>query len=443
MHDTSAKVNAVNKLCTGCGGCVSESQKSLKMDWDDYGFIIPIKVGTDVPKDVIKVCPFNPNPEEAVSDEDKLASLFLKDAPKFDSKVGRYISTYAGFSHEFRDSSSSGGLATYIFKKVLTNDIADRLYVVSEQDGSYGYQFFDRSEDITKISKTRYIPVTMEQLFLEIDAFDGRVAVSGVACFIKAIRLKQYYYPKLKEKIPFLIGIICGGWKSKFFTDYLAQEAGIAGGYTSAEYRVKDSGSQANDYSFSALDDMGHEHDIKMRRLGDMWGTGLFKSEACDFCTDVLSELADVSLGDAWLPEYKNDGMGNSVIVSRTVTADDIIRRGIHNGDLEVATVSEQKVIQSQSSSFYHRHTAIRFRINLYSILGMGDKLPPIRYRIKRSISFPFAIVQVVRCISRRKSLVIWKKYKKSVDFNKGMAPYLKSLKIVTRYYHKLRRLVS
>jgi coenzyme F420-reducing hydrogenase beta subunit len=42
-----------------------------------------------------------------------------------------------------------------------------------------------------------------------------------------------------------------------------------------------------------------------------MWGTGLFKSNACDFCDDVTTELADVSL-DAWIP-YNKDGLGNSV----------------------------------------------------------------------------------------------------------------------------------
>ena len=32
----------------------------------------------------------------------------------------------------------------------------------------------------------------------------------------------------LKEKIHFLVGIICGGLKSKFFTEYLTETAGIA-----------------------------------------------------------------------------------------------------------------------------------------------------------------------------------------------------------------------
>ena len=56
---------------------------------------------------------------------------------------------------------------------------------------------------------------------------DGKVAIVGVACFIKAIRLAQFYNPLLKDKIPFLVGIICGGVKSRFFTEYLAFKAGV------------------------------------------------------------------------------------------------------------------------------------------------------------------------------------------------------------------------
>lgn len=51
-----------------------------------------------------------------------------------------------------------------------------------------------------------------------------------------------------------------------------------------------------------------------MRNLGDMWGTGLFKLNACDFYDDVTTELADISLGDAWLKPYDSDGAGNNII---------------------------------------------------------------------------------------------------------------------------------
>ncbi len=39
-----------------------------------------------------------------------------------------------------------------------------------------------------------------------------------------------------------------------------------------------------------------------------MWGGGLFKANAYDFCDYVTTELADISLDDARLPRYNQDG---------------------------------------------------------------------------------------------------------------------------------------
>ncbi len=144
-------------------------------------------------------------------------------------KAGASESAYIGYSKKFRPTSSSGGVATYVFDKLLEQGHVDYLFVV-QTDGSngYRYQVLRRTDDIRKTSKTRYFPVSMDELFTIIERTEGRVAVSGVACFIKAIRLKQHYHPELKDRIPFLVGIICGGLKSRRYTDFLAQSAGIS-----------------------------------------------------------------------------------------------------------------------------------------------------------------------------------------------------------------------
>ena len=427
-------------LCTGCGACVSEcSSASLSMDWNDYGFLTPKRnIETVDNDDLIRVCPFNPNPEEEVKDEDALADIFLKDASHYDEKVGRFENTYIGYSREFRVTSSSGGIATYIFEQLLKQKKVDRLYVVKEINGTYEYQLFDDFEQIKQISKTKYIPVTLESLFKEINNIHGKIAVSGVACFIKAVRLKQHYHPELKDKIPFLIGIICGGLKSRFFTDYLAQRAGVEGEYNRQDYRIKDAESLSSDYSFGVFDSNSNFRQMKMRNVGDMWGTGLFKSSACDFCTDVLTELADISLGDAWLEEYKKDGLGNSVVITRSKLASDLIIEGINNGELALSIVAAEKVIKSQSASFSHRQDAVKLRMLVRRI--QGKIVPYVRKRVMKSISLPYKVVQLQRLQTRRVSLDIWKREKTAKTFDMKMRMHLELLIFCTKVYHKLRR---
>ena len=75
--------------------------------------------------------------------------------------------------------------------------------------------------------------------------------------------MHQEKFPQLKEKIPFLVGIICGGIKSKFFTDYLSQKSGITTNYSKQEYRIKDARSTSSDYSFGAFDILEKFHQMK------------------------------------------------------------------------------------------------------------------------------------------------------------------------------------
>src|SRR5690606_12997867 len=332
-----------NELCIGCGVCISESQGS-SMIWNEYGFLIP-DISKPFKNDDIEVFTFNPENEKEIEDEDKIAEYFMVDTPYKDSKIGHYHEIYVGHSKKFRPTSSSGGIGTYLLEQLLQQQIVDHLFVVKEIDGKYAYQWFDSIENITTTSKTRYLPVSLEKLFIEIDSKPGKVAVSGIPPFLKAIRLKQYYYPEYQEKIPFLIGIICGGWKSKFFTDYLAQKAGIKGNYYKQEYRIKDEASYALDYSFGAFDENENFHQMKMKLAGNMWGTGFFNANASDFSDDVTAELGDVSLGDAWINPYMKDGKGTSLFVTRSVLAEKLIQEGIQKGELELKKLPVQDFI--------------------------------------------------------------------------------------------------
>lgn len=426
-----------NELCTGCGICVSESTSS-HMIWDENGFLIP-KLNNSFNERAIKLCPFNLEPEEAVQDEDRLASQFFLNSKNIDKQVGHFENIYVGYSINHRKTSSSGGIATYVFEQLLERKFVDHLFIVKEYKGSYSYQWFSNLDKIREISKTQYIPVTLENLFKEIDSKDGKIAVSGVSCFIKAIRLKQYYYPEYREKISFLIGIICGGLKSRFFTDYLAQKSGIEGAYNKQQYRIKDAQSTASDYSFGAFNGNGQFLEMKMRTVGDMWGTGLFKSNACDFCDDVTNELADISLGDAWLAPYSQEGLGTSVIVTRTDIADSIVSEGIAKNQLAVTNLELSKFNLSQAGSFKHRHSGLEYRMNLKA--KEHKLVPKKRMRFLTDIPFEFKMVQKQRMLVREESLEVWKVLKSAKEFDTKLFVGKKNLFWFTRIYHQLQKL--
>ncbi|WP_335674202.1 Coenzyme F420 hydrogenase/dehydrogenase, beta subunit C-terminal domain [Providencia stuartii] len=441
-------INSVvkNDLCTGCGLCtLACSNNSLKMELNEYGFYVPVKIKECSSEcQCIKVCPFNPTPDLDVRTENEIADLFLQqENPHIQDQIGRYTGLYAGYSIENRLSSSSGGIATYILTELLKKGIIQHVISVKESkvaEKHYEYTISSTEEELKSTSKTKYYPVTLENSLKKIKELNGNIAIVGVACFIKGIRLAQHYDPVLKQKINFLVGIICGGVKSTFFAEYLASKAGVSPTeYSKPNFRVKNINSTAGNYSFSCMNKAGEEKLIKMWQVGDMWGTGLFKANACDFCDDVTTELADISLGDAWLEPFSNDGKGTNVIVTRSKIAEALIQNGISRKEIYISKLSEEQFIASQQGSFNHRHTGLLYRKG--NALSKNIQIAPKRFD-NLKISLLLKLIQKMRMQTREKSLECWKKEKNAQIFDKKMHASLFILKKLTRLNHIQRGII-
>ena len=437
-----------NDICVGCGLCTFRCRsKAIEMQWNEYGFLIPVLTGTcNASGNCITVFPFNPYPKAEVRTETELAEVCLKEASSTHPKIGKYNGLYAGYAPEFRITSSSGGLATYILTELLERGIADHVFSVKESGNEgthYAYAVSSNKEELLAGSKTRYFPVTLSSVFSEIEKLNGKVAIVGIGCFIKAIRLAQVADPSLKEKITFLTGIICGGMKSRFFTEYLAEKSGVPKDqYCKPEFRIKDPHSTASDYSFGCHNKKGTDQKtIKMNTVSDMWGTGFFKNNACDFCDDVTTELADISLGDAWLNPYAADGRGTNVIVTRSPLARLLIEEGIRSGKLKVEELQLSRFLASQEGSFSHRHSGLPFRIR--KARQNGQLVTPKRFGQKGALTFDYKFIQYLRMKIRRKTLTLWKNVPDTRTFDKKMRMDLLILQKATRFYHIKKRITN
>lgn len=427
-------------MCIGCGACLySSSNDNLVMKWNKEGFLNPTSETSDMESEKsLKVCPFNPFPDKEVRTENEIAKIFLNDAPNRHLRVGHYYNTYVGYSNKYRLTSSSGGMATYLIDQLFEKDIVDAVITVKEgKESFYEYSVIRSTDDLVSTSETRYYPVTLGTVINQLKTSDERFAIVGIACFLKSVRLLQFYHPELKEKIKFTIGIICGGVKSKFFAEYLADKSGVSSNqFSKPQFRIKDHNSSASDYSFGCKDTKGELHTIKMKKVGDMWGSGMFKNNACDFCDDVTTELADISLGDAWLNPYNQDGKGTNVMVTRSKLAEKLINDGIINKELSVDPLDFNQFLSSQQGSFNHRHLALGYRIKLAK--KKGSTVPPKRHD-KESISFDFKLVQKQRMVVRKQSLIQWPIAKSSSEFDEAMLKSKDKLQRRTRLYHYIR----
>jgi len=89
--------------------------------------------------------------------------------------------------------------------------------------------------------------------------------------------------------------------------------------------------------------------------FGSEYNLGFLQYEACDYCDDVVAETADITIGDAWLPEYIVDGAGTNIVIVRSPDLLEILRTAAQNGQLALEEVAPEKAIRSQAGGFRQR----------------------------------------------------------------------------------------
>lgn len=376
-------------LCIGCGACAAIPGSSLRIGMGEDGrYRAEPKDGAylDAEGPYTAVCPF-----ASAYDEDSLSRTFLNsDDAEFDSQIGTHRETGAGHveADAFRDNGSSGGMTSWFLNRLLDqNEIDAVLHVkpgAAAADPLFSFGISNTSEELSAGAKTRYYPVEMSGVLKHVQENPGRYAVVGVPCFIKAIRLSQLQQPVLQERIRFCIGLTCGHLKSTRFAESLAWEQGVEPhDLSSIDFRVK-SDERSDRYNVSVTGSDGETRTAPTTDLSVTdWGMGFFKYKACDYCDDVLGETADISFGDAWLPEFTADPQGDNIVVARSTAAREVLNR--NRKDLQITDISAERVARSQDAGLRHRREGLSYR--LARDIENGRPVP--RKRVEPSADIP------------------------------------------------------
>ena len=201
--------------------------------------------------------------------------------------------------------------------------------------------------------------------------------------------------------------------KSKFYTDYLINKTNYTPSKTediTPLYRIKEANSfGASDYSFGVELQNKTVSKLKMKSLPDMWGTGFFKANACDFCDDLCAENADLSIGDAWIKPYVDDNLGDNIVITRSRLAEKYIQLGIENNELNLDFIPSDLAVKSQSGNVTHRKKGLKLRLFLESWSSTkGNNNIILKKRVNPSPfhGLSFWIVQILRRKVRKKVLI-------------------------------------
>ncbi|ALO02912.1 coenzyme F420 hydrogenase [Lactiplantibacillus paraplantarum] len=364
---------------------------------------------------------------------------------KYNPQLGYYCGLYIGHVLEgnYRKNGSSGGFVTWICSQLLRHDYIDAVIHVkkSEQpDKLFEYDISRDESGLNDGAKTKYYPVEYSEVIKTVKEVPGRYAVVGLPSYIMELRLLADQDPIIKDRLRFMIGLVCGHQKTTKFAEFLAWQCGIKpGDLKTINFRKKQEDSPASKYAIELVGTIdGEERTIvkKMSELvGGNWGQGMFKIRASDFTDDVMNETADVTLGDAWLPEYTTDSKGNNIVIVRHPVIKKLIEDAIGNHLLQVDRSDEDTIFRSQSSHFRHTQNELSYR--LYCKDKSQDWRPQKRIVASKNISMIRRRIQDKRAEICLQTPTL---YQKAVEQH-SLKYFIKEITPLTNSYKNLYRM--
>jgi coenzyme F420 hydrogenase subunit beta len=357
-------------ICVGCGACAVATKGVIAVAQNELGFRQAVlgRASAGELQEASKVCPFS----DDASDEDSLAQGRFATDMQHDPRIGFFSGTYAArvIKGEDVELSSSGGLTSWMTLKLLDEGIVDGVIHVAsseEPDGTlFRYVVSTTSSELRLRRKSQYYSTSLNETVQGIRGNGKRYAIVGVPCFIKAARLLAKEDAVLGEQLKYYLGLVCGHLKSSGFAELMAWQMGVPpDALAKADFRIKQAGMAAADYSFGAWRKGKTEPMVRPTRslLGGNWGHAMFQLKACDYCDDIFAETADIAFGDAWLPEYADDWRGTNVIVCRNETLKSLLEAGAQRGELFLDPISADLCAKSQGGNYRHRWDGLSLRL--------------------------------------------------------------------------------
>jgi coenzyme F420 hydrogenase subunit beta len=367
-----------NGLCTGCGTCIGICPVgALEIITDrSKGIYLP---RIDAKKCITCGLCYNVCPGHSVDFEGLNSSNSTK--LSYNVRIGSWLGCYIGYANDYdiRYNSASGGLVSALLIFALEEGLIDGALVtrMREDKPLEPEPFIARTpEQVISAAKSKYCPVPANIALKEIMASPGRFAVVGLPCHIQGIKKAKKYIKELREKIVLDIGIACSLNWSFIATQRLLQSFNIQ------TEDVKKLDYRGRGWPGSMLIQLtdGTDKLIPYREYASQFSP--FPPARCTLCSDHLCELADLSCGDAWLPDVmETDKIGSSFVVSRSKIAEDLLTRAESKNALELRELEVSRLLQSQNNSLFKKKN-LPARLSLFRIVG--KKVPSYKQRLMK-----------------------------------------------------------
>ena len=296
-------------------------------------------------------------------------SLYLNklDASGDGSLLGHFINTYIGCStdEEIKQKSASGGVITSLLVFALEHKLIDGALVVrmNRKRPLDPEVIIARTRDDTiSAAQSKYFPVPVDIALKKIIDQRGKFVVVGLPCHIRGAKAAETIITGMRKKIVLHIGLFCGCSVNFSATKFLLQRLGIK------EEEVSELSYRSGEWPGGFLVKLKNGTKKFISKSSYSFINFLFPPVRCTLCTDMTNELADISVGDAWLPGLTK----KAIVITRSLKGEKIFHDAAMNGKIEAYNIHENKVIQSQRPALMYKKKSIHARRRILNLFDKG-----------------------------------------------------------------------
>lgn len=364
------ELQIVEALCKGCGVCAAICpQDAIIMQRDCQGLYTPRINRLKCSQCMLcaRCCPAVPT---CFTDKQSDQVLDISD----EHLLGPCLKAYAGYStnKDIRYKAASGGIVSSLLLSALKNGTIDSsLTVELSEDDPFEARavVVQNRQKILRSMGSKYLPVEFSTALKQIvrDNSIKRVGIVGLPCHIEGIKKASLLSPNLQKKIVFMIGLFCKQTKDLRFTDLVLAKMGLK---REEVQKIEFRGDGWPGYIRVTLkngDIVRHPYET----FNSLWETFSCSPVHCLLCSSPLAESADVSVGDAWLDEYRGDKMGVSLFFVRTKMGLEIADQAVRDDRIHIEAVDPGRIVEAQP-----RFVVIAKKVNLecrLQVLGLFD----------------------------------------------------------------------
>ncbi|HEC08495.1 MAG TPA: hypothetical protein ENI86_02875 [Acidimicrobiales bacterium] len=326
-------------MCTACGACLA-ADPGLDLEMDPSKLVYrPTGVGDER---AAGVCP-----------------AIAVDFPWLHSKVfpGRQVTPHGVVDSVLLAQStdidrnlkaSSGGLIKEMLAELLLRSDIDGVIALDEVAGlEYRERLVTDIEDVDRLPGSIYHAVRLDDTLRILREQPGRYVLVGIPCQFEGLYTYIHRHePELADRIALTVGLLCGWLYSHHSIRAISQYKKVdPDDITHIAYRGGGPVGKLRMVTPERTVTVGRRVDFSYQVAFDR----SFNNTRCHVCVNHSNFLADIVVGDAWLPSTVTTRSGISLLICRTPEARSLVDDLEDSGRIVLTEASVEEITESQT----------------------------------------------------------------------------------------------